>query len=90
MWCRLGGIPGRHQPLEVAWRPLFTTLEEAQRYQDGARSGKKKLKAPTPASAEATPPNLIPTTEPTQPTNPTNPPSGPLKMCNPTTGYHEV
>ena len=78
--------PGGTTLYEVARPFLFPTLEEAERYREEARAGKKKPKPPAPTSEETNPPNAIPTTEPTNPTNPTKPPSGPAKMWDPTTG----
>ena len=74
----------------VAQPLLFPTPEEAGRYREEARSGKKKPEHPAPTNEETNPPNQNPTTEPTNPTNPTDPPTGPAKMWDPTTGSHEV
>ena len=79
--------PGGTTLYEVSRHLLFPTPEEAERYQEEARSGKKKLKPPAPTGEETNPPNLNPTTEPT---NPANPPSGPTKTWDPITGSHEV
>ena len=79
--------PGGTTLYEVSRSLLFPTLEEAERYQEEARAGKKKPKPPAPTIEESNPPNANPTTEPS---NPTNPPSGPAKMWDPTTGSHEV
>ena len=75
---------------EVSRSLLFPTLEEAERYREEARAGKKKPNPPALTNEESNPPNANPTTEPTNPTNPTNPPSGPAKLWDPTTGTHEV
>ena len=82
--------PGGTTLCEVSRSLLFTTLEEAKRYREEARAGKKKAKPPAPTNEESNPPNANPTTEPTNPTNPTKPPSGPAEMWDPTTGSHEV
>ena len=82
--------PGATTLYEVAWPLLFPTPDEAERYRDEARSGKRKPEPPAPTNEETNPPNPNPTTEPTNPTNPTNPPFGPAKMWHPTMGSHEV
>ena len=79
--------PGGTTLYEVARHLLFPTPEEAERYRENARSGKKKPKPPAPTNAETNLPNPNPTTEPT---NPANPPSGPTKTWDPITGSHEV
>ena len=82
--------PGGTTLYEVSRHLLFPTPEEAERYREEARVGKKKPKPPAPSNKATNPPKASPTTEPTNPTNPTNPPSGPAKMWEPTTGSHEV
>ena len=79
--------PGGTTLYEVARHLLFPTPEEAERYQEEARSGKKKPKPPAPTSEETNLPHPNPTTKPT---NPANPPSGPTKTWDPITGSHEV
>ena len=88
----LGGstYPGGTTLDEVSPSFLFPTLEEAERYREEARAGKKKLKPPATTNEESNPRNANPTNETTNPTNPTKPPSGPAKMWDPTTGSHEV
>ena len=56
--------PGGTTVYEVARPLLFPTLEEAERYREEARAGKKKPKPPVPTNEENNPPNANPTTEP--------------------------
>ena len=65
--------PGGTTLYEVARHLLFPAPEEAERYREEARLGKKKPKPPAPTNEETNPPNPNPTTEPTYPANP---PSG--------------
>ena len=89
---RKGGVvwveyPGGTTLYEVARHLLFPSREEAERYREEARSGKKKPKPPAPTNEETNLPNPNPTTEPS---NPANPPSGPTKTWDPNMGSHQV
>ena len=75
--------PGGTTLYEVARHLLFPIAEEAERYREEARSGKKKSKPPAPTNEETNLPNPNPTSEPA---NPANPPSGATKTWDPITG----
>ena len=54
--------PGGTTLHEVSHSLLFPTLEEAERYREEARAGKKKPQPPAPTKQESNPPNANPTT----------------------------